>query len=60
MDWLQFEFDYRLDLPRLTPHILAVEAHRQAALTRASTAMARAFAGARLRPNPQTRNCICA
>lgn len=34
MDWLQFEFDYRLDLPRLTPHLLAVEAHKQAALTR--------------------------
>jgi len=34
MDWLKFEFDYRLDLQRLTPHILAVEAHRQAALTR--------------------------
>jgi len=34
MDWLKFEFDYRLDMQRLTPHILAVEAHRQAALTR--------------------------
>src|SRR6476620_3407072 len=34
MDWLQFEFDYRLDLPRLTPHLLAIEAHKQAALTR--------------------------
>jgi len=34
MDWLKFEFDYRLDLTRLTPHILAVEAHRQAVLTR--------------------------
>lgn len=34
MDWLQFEFDYRLDLQRLTPHILAVEAHKAAALTR--------------------------
>ena len=34
MEWLKFEFDYRLDLQRLTPHILAVEAHRQAALTR--------------------------
>lgn len=33
MDWLQFEFDYRLDLQRLTPHVLAVEAHKQAALT---------------------------
>ncbi|HXO38835.1 MAG TPA: Fic family protein [Candidatus Acidoferrum sp.] len=33
MDWLQFEFDYQLDLQRLTPHILAVEAHKQAALT---------------------------
>jgi Fic family protein len=34
MDWVQFEFDYRLDLKRLTPHILAVEAYKQAALTR--------------------------
>jgi Fic family protein len=34
MDWLQFEFDYRLDLPRLTPHLLAIEAHKQEALTR--------------------------
>jgi Fic family protein len=34
MDWLQFEFDYQLDLPRLTPHILAVEAHKPEALTR--------------------------
>jgi Fic family protein len=34
MDWLQFEFDYRLDLQRLTPHILAGEAHKAAALTR--------------------------
>jgi Fic family protein len=34
MDWLQFEFDYRLELPRLTPHVLAVEAHKQAALMR--------------------------
>jgi hypothetical protein len=34
MEWLKFEFDYRLDLQRVTPHILAVEAHRQAALTR--------------------------
>src|SRR5258708_3839 len=34
MDWLQFEFDYRLDLQRLTPHVLAVEAHKTAALTR--------------------------
>jgi len=34
MDWIQFEFDYRLDLKRLTPHLLAVEAHKQAALTR--------------------------
>lgn len=34
MDWLQFEFEYRLDLPGLTPHILAVEAYKQAALTR--------------------------
>ncbi|HEY2171959.1 MAG TPA: Fic family protein [Candidatus Angelobacter sp.] len=34
MDWLQFEFDYQLDLVRLTPHILAIEAHKQAALTR--------------------------
>lgn len=34
MDWLQFEFDYLLDLQRLTPHLLAIEAHKQAALTR--------------------------
>jgi Fic family protein len=34
MDWVQFEFDYRLDLKRLTPHLLAVEAHKRAALTR--------------------------
>ena len=34
MDWLQFEFDYLLDLQRLTPHVLAIEAHKQAALTR--------------------------
>jgi Fic family protein len=34
MDWLQFEFDYRLDLPRLTPHLLAIEAHKPEALTR--------------------------
>lgn len=34
MDWIQFEFDYRLDLQRLTPHLLAIEAHKQAALTR--------------------------
>jgi hypothetical protein len=34
MDWLKFEFDYRLALQRLTPHILAFEAHRQAAFTR--------------------------
>jgi Fic family protein len=34
MDWIQFELDYRLDLKRLTPHLLAVEAHKQAALTR--------------------------
>lgn len=34
MEWLKFEFDYRLDLQRLTPHLLAVEAHKQAALTR--------------------------
>lgn len=34
MDWLQFEFDYRLDLRRLTPHLLAVEAHKPEALTR--------------------------
>ena len=34
MDWLKFEFDYRLDLQRLTPHLLAVEANKQAALTR--------------------------
>lgn len=34
MDWLQFEFDYRVDLKRLTPHILAIEAQKQAALTR--------------------------
>ena len=34
MDWLQFDFDYRLDLPRLTPHLLAVEAHKPEALTR--------------------------
>ena len=34
MDWLKFEFDYRLDLQRLTPHLLAVEAYKQAALTR--------------------------
>jgi Fic family protein len=34
MDWLKFEFDYRLDLQRLTPHILAIEGHKQAALTR--------------------------
>jgi Fic family protein len=34
MEWVKFEFDYRLDLQRLTPHVLAVEAHRQAALTR--------------------------
>jgi Fic family protein len=34
MDWLQFEFDYQLDLQRLMPHLLAVEAHKQAALTR--------------------------
>src|SRR6478752_7175813 len=34
MDWLQFEFDYRLDLQRLAPHLLAVEAHKPEALTR--------------------------
>ena len=34
MDWLQFEFDYRLDLERLTPHLLAVEAHKPEAFTR--------------------------
>jgi Fic family protein len=34
MEWLKFEFDYRLDLQKLTPHVLAVEAHKQAALTR--------------------------
>jgi Fic family protein len=34
MDWIQFEFDYLLDLKRLTPHLLAIEAHKQAALTR--------------------------
>ena len=33
MDWIQFEFDYLLDLKRLTPHLLAIEAHKQAALT---------------------------
>jgi Fic family protein len=34
MEWLKFEFDYHLDLQRLTPHVLAVEGHKQAALTR--------------------------
>jgi len=34
MDWLQFEFDYRLDLQRLAPHLLAVEAHKPEALAR--------------------------
>jgi Fic family protein len=34
MDWIQFEFDYLLDLKRLTTHLLAIEAHKQAALTR--------------------------
>ena len=34
MEWLKFEFDYLLDLQRLTPHVLAVEAYKQAALTR--------------------------
>jgi Fic family protein len=34
MEWLKFEFDYRLDLQKVTPHILAVEAQKQAALTR--------------------------
>jgi len=34
MEWLKFEFGYRLDLQRLTPHVLAVEGHKQAALTR--------------------------
>jgi len=34
MDWLQFEFDYQLDLQRLMPHLLAVEAHKPEALTR--------------------------
>ncbi len=34
MEWLKFEFDYRLDLQRLTPHILAVEAYKEAAVTR--------------------------
>ncbi|HEU4416879.1 MAG TPA: Fic family protein [Candidatus Angelobacter sp.] len=34
MEWLKFEFDYRLDLQRLTPHVLAVEGQKHAALTR--------------------------
>jgi hypothetical protein len=34
MDWLQFEFDYRLDLQRLAPHVLAIEAQKPAAFTR--------------------------
>jgi Fic family protein len=43
MDWIQFEFDYRLDLKRLTPHLLAIEAHKQAALTRVLPPQWRAF-----------------
>ncbi|HZD95248.1 MAG TPA: Fic family protein [Candidatus Sulfotelmatobacter sp.] len=34
MDWTAFQFDYRLDLPRLMPHIAAVEVYRQAATSR--------------------------
>jgi Fic family protein len=43
MDWIQFEFDYLLDLKRLTPHLLAIEAHKQAALTRVLPPQWRAF-----------------
>jgi hypothetical protein len=34
MYWPAFEFNYRLDLARLVPHIAAVESYRQAAVTR--------------------------
>lgn len=34
MYWPAFEFNYRLDLPRLLPHIAAIESYQQAATTR--------------------------
>lgn len=34
MYWPAFEFDYRLDLHRLMPHVAAVESYKQAATTR--------------------------
>jgi Fic family protein len=34
MYWPAFEFDYRLDLHRLAPHIVALEAYKRAATTR--------------------------
>jgi Fic family protein len=34
MYWPAFEFDYRLDLHRLAPHIVALEAYKRAAVTR--------------------------
>lgn len=34
MYWPAFEFDYRLDLHRIMPHIAAIESYKQAAVTR--------------------------
>ncbi len=34
MYWPAFEFSYRLDLGRLTPHVEAIESYKQAAVTR--------------------------
>ncbi len=34
MHWATFEFNYRLDVQRLTPHIAAMEAYNEAAFTR--------------------------
>jgi hypothetical protein len=43
MEWLKFEFDYQLDLKRLMPHLLAVAAYKQAALTPVLPPQWRAF-----------------
>ena len=34
MYWPEFQFNYRLDVPSLLPHIAAIESYRQAAVTR--------------------------
>jgi hypothetical protein len=53
MDWLKFEFNYRLEVPRLITHMMAIEAQKEAASNRVLPPQWRGYNEAASGPSPE-------